>query len=77
MEFRQERLTMTVFTQFVMTGKILGQMLNEAGIGFLYYYGNVSAGKREKAIETFRDDPLANVMVSLRSHRSLIQIPGI
>ena len=53
-----------VFTQFVMTGKVMGWMLRQAGIEFLYYYGECNDAARQKAIESFNEDSGIKVMVS-------------
>lgn len=46
-----------------MTGKVMGWMLRQAGIGFLYYYGECREAARHKAIESFNEDPDINIMV--------------
>lgn len=48
-----------------MTAKILGKMLNIAGIkDFLYYFGEVSQPKKSRAIEEFQEDPKKKILVS-------------
>lgn len=47
-----------------MTGKVMGWMLRQAGIEFLYYYGECSEAARHKAIESFNEDSGINIMVS-------------
>lgn len=47
-----------------MTAKCLGRMLEQAGIGFLYYYGEVSTAKKKKAIMNFKNHEDKKVMVS-------------
>jgi hypothetical protein len=43
---------------------MLGRMLNIAGINdFLYFFGEVSQPKRDKAIHEFQDDPKKKIMV--------------
>lgn len=41
----------------------MGWMLRQAGIGFLYYYGECREAARHKAIESFNEDPDINIMV--------------
>ncbi|KAI9152142.1 ATP-dependent helicase [Paramyrothecium foliicola] len=54
-----------VYTQFVMTGKILGTMLQWAGQHFVHYFGTGTIQKREraKALARFKNDPNVKVMV--------------
>lgn len=52
---------------FITTAKMLGRMLNIAGINeFLYFFGEVSQPKRDKAIHEFEGDPKKKIMVRLR-----------
>lgn len=53
----------TVFTQWMQTGKLMGAMLQKAGIPFLYYYGDVPIHQREKAIKDFHEKPSIKVLV--------------
>ena len=53
-----------VFTEWVMTGKILGHMLRIANIGFLYYYGSMSEQAKEAALRDFDKDPTKKILVS-------------
>ncbi|KAF4968649.1 hypothetical protein FSARC_3988 [Fusarium sarcochroum] len=54
-----------IFTQFIMTGKVLGRMLEKAGIKFAYYYGSgFSPKQREKAIKTFKYDDECTVLIA-------------
>ena len=56
-----------VFTQWVTCGKILGRMLQEVGIGFLYLFGNMAMEDRHKAVAGFSDNINAQVLVSTLS----------
>ncbi|KAF4973910.1 hypothetical protein FZEAL_9136 [Fusarium zealandicum] len=53
-----------IFAQFVATGKVLGRMLELAGINFLYYYGNCSLRQREKAIQGFKENEDCKILVA-------------
>ena len=55
-----------MFVQWVRLARIIGRMLTEEGINFLYYFGSMTKEQRNKAVETFQDDPKATVMVSSR-----------
>lgn len=55
-----------MFVQWVRLARILGRVLAEEGINFLYYFGSMTKDQRNKAVETFQDDPNAKVMVSSR-----------
>ncbi|VUC24416.1 unnamed protein product [Clonostachys rosea] len=52
-----------VFTQFVMSGKILGYMLGQLKMQFLYLYGSIDDRGRKKAIDAFKDDPAQKIMI--------------
>ena len=54
----------SVFTQYLMTGKVLGWMLQSAGFEFLYYYGVMSPRQKKKTIEDFNTDPRKKIMVT-------------
>lgn len=53
-----------VFFQFIMTGKVLGRMLESAGISFLYFTGAMSQQQKNKALADFEDDPEKKILVS-------------
>lgn len=57
-------LITTVFTQWVVTGKILGYMLEKARIGFVYLYGPLSEMQRKVALEAFQTEPDIKILVS-------------
>ncbi|KAG6017457.1 hypothetical protein E4U43_001142 [Claviceps pusilla] len=52
-------------------GKVLGLMLQEAKVPFLYYYGCMSATSKTQALETFKDEATPSLpkvlLVSLKS----------
>ncbi|CAH0026045.1 unnamed protein product [Clonostachys rhizophaga] len=52
-----------VFTQFVMSGKILGYMLGQLGMEFLYLYGSIDDRGRKKAIDAFKAEPNKKIMI--------------
>ncbi|KAM0208668.1 hypothetical protein ACHAPQ_003651 [Fusarium lateritium] len=47
-----------------MTGKVLGRMLEMAGIKFAYYYGIISPGQRQKAIKTFKENDECKILIA-------------
>ena len=53
-----------MFTQFISTGKVLGYMLGLANVKFLYYYGSMSKGQKDRALKTFKTDLNVQVLVS-------------
>ncbi|KAJ9150822.1 hypothetical protein NKR23_g3455 [Pleurostoma richardsiae] len=53
-----------IFTQWRLLGKMLGMMLEAEEIEFVYLFGNMGQGPRDKSIDTFRDNPNVPVMVS-------------
>ncbi|CAI6082824.1 unnamed protein product [Clonostachys chloroleuca] len=52
-----------VFTQFVMSGKILGYMLSQLGMQFLYLYGSIDDRGRKKAIKAFKEEQEKKIMI--------------
>ena len=52
-----------VFTQFTMTAKVLGLMLDLAGVGFVYLVGETTQQRSDETIEIFGKDPEYRVMV--------------
>ncbi|KAF7563350.1 hypothetical protein G7046_g764 [Stylonectria norvegica] len=53
-----------VFTQFIMTGKILGHMLNLAMVPFVYLYGSGSEKNKKKTISDFKEDPEKKILLA-------------
>ncbi|PHH85929.1 hypothetical protein CDD83_10982 [Cordyceps sp. RAO-2017] len=53
-----------VFVQFIMSAKVLGCMLESAGISFLYFAGAMPSTQRAAALEDFKKDPKAKVLVA-------------
>jgi SNF2 family DNA or RNA helicase len=53
-----------VFSQFVMTGKVLGCMLGLLQKKFVYLYGTMSDGQRKNALDHFENKPEVKVLVS-------------
>ncbi|KAI1811533.1 P-loop containing nucleoside triphosphate hydrolase protein [Poronia punctata] len=53
-----------VFMEWIATARVLGRMLNEANINFVYYNGGVSVGDRAMNLETFRNEPEVKVMLA-------------
>ncbi|KAI5464929.1 SNF2 family N-terminal domain-containing protein [Mariannaea sp. PMI_226] len=53
-----------VFTDFVTTMKVLGRMLQLAEIPFLFYSGSMGAGSKSKALESFKQNPNAKVLLA-------------
>jgi SNF2 family DNA or RNA helicase len=53
-----------VFTQWVMVGRILGRVLEQEQIKFLYYFGEMSREEKEDNIKDFHSKPDIKVLVS-------------
>ncbi|GAW25076.1 putative related to protein RIS1 [Rosellinia necatrix] len=51
-----------VFTEFKMTGAILGRMLRAEGIQFLYFFGDMSQVAKQNTIQKFHDTKDIKVM---------------
>lgn len=54
-----------IFTQFLEESQIIGRMLQSENMSFLYFYGDMGQKKKQKALEKFRTEPSAKVLVSL------------
>lgn len=52
-----------VFTQWVMMGKILGRSLQDRGIDFLYYFGEMTGVERNKNLRTFETEKNVKVII--------------
>lgn len=46
-----------------MTAKVLGRMLELAGISFLYFFGDNSTQQREKALQEFKENSKRKILV--------------
>lgn len=57
-------VTFTVFTQFVDNQGLMGRILQDRGINFLYYIGKMTDEEREDAKEEFASSSEVKVMVS-------------
>ena len=53
-----------IFTDFKMTGAILGRMLQAQRIHFLYFYGDMTGKQKHNAIQAFHDREEVKVLVS-------------
>lgn len=53
-----------VFTLFVDGGRIVGRMLQDANIDFLYYFGSMSHAEKRKAVEDFKEKKEIRVLVT-------------
>jgi SNF2 family DNA or RNA helicase len=53
-----------VFTEFKMTGGIIGRMLDAEGIPFLYFYGDMSQEAKQNALHAFEQRKEIKVLVS-------------
>ncbi|KAB5577908.1 P-loop containing nucleoside triphosphate hydrolase protein [Coniochaeta sp. 2T2.1] len=53
-----------VFTQWVLLGRILGRVLQQEGINFLYYFGEMSREEKEDNVKVFHNVPDVKVMVA-------------
>lgn len=59
----QEKIV--VFSQFIDTQRLLGRVLQDHGIEFLYFMGEMDHKQREAAKEHFRTNPNIKVMASI------------
>jgi SNF2 family DNA or RNA helicase len=57
-------LHISVFTNFILTGQIVGRMLQDANIDFLYYFGGLSLTQKQEAIRDFTEKSNIRVLVS-------------
>ncbi|KAI0096188.1 P-loop containing nucleoside triphosphate hydrolase protein [Nemania sp. FL0031] len=53
-----------IFTEWIATAKVLGRMLGQANINFVYYNGGISDRHRERNLKDFNENPDIKVMVS-------------
>jgi SNF2 family DNA or RNA helicase len=53
-----------IFMEFKMTGAILGRMLEDEGIPFLYFFGDMSPVAKQNALRGLREKNKVKVMVS-------------
>ncbi|KAJ6444948.1 putative ATP-dependent helicase [Purpureocillium lavendulum] len=55
-----------VFLQFRIPAKVLGYMLDLAGLreNFLYYFGSMTTDQRAKALKGFKEDPTKKILVA-------------
>ncbi|KAI0392116.1 P-loop containing nucleoside triphosphate hydrolase protein [Xylariaceae sp. FL0594] len=53
-----------VFVEWITSSTILGSLLNDVGIPFVYYNGAVSIPAREKNYDTFKTNPKVKVMIA-------------
>lgn len=61
----ESRLNITlVFSQFVMTGKVLGCMLELLQKKFVYLYGTMSDSQRKHALDNFEQKSEVRILVS-------------
>lgn len=58
-------ISATVFTQSVFSARILGRLLQDQEINFLYYFGSMTNDERTRSLETLRDIDNVKVIVSL------------
>ncbi|KAK0128490.1 hypothetical protein ONS95_000462 [Cadophora gregata] len=53
-----------IFTQWRGFAGVIGRVLNERKVGFVYFTGDMSLTRREKATEQFASDPSIQIMVA-------------
>ncbi len=63
-----------VFSQWAITAKIMGRLLEAAKIKFLYYWGDMNPQHRAKALEAFKTNSNIKVLVSADVRGLSIQI---
>ncbi|KAI1356587.1 P-loop containing nucleoside triphosphate hydrolase protein [Xylaria sp. FL0043] len=52
-----------IFTEWIVTSKVLGRLLNKFDITFVYYNGDMSVKQRHKNLSAFKDNPDIKVMI--------------
>lgn len=61
-----------------MSGKILGYMLSQLGMQFLYLYGSIDDRGRKKAIKAFKEEQEKKIMVRrICGHPLLVSFANI
>ncbi|KAI0537582.1 P-loop containing nucleoside triphosphate hydrolase protein [Xylaria digitata] len=53
-----------IFTEWIVTAKVLGRMLNRFGIKFVYYNGQISVKHRDENLKDFKGNADIKVMVA-------------
>ncbi|KAI1298956.1 P-loop containing nucleoside triphosphate hydrolase protein [Xylaria venustula] len=53
-----------IFTEWIITAKVLGRMLNKLGLKFVYYNGKLSDKDKEKNLNDFRGNLEIKVMIA-------------
>lgn len=67
-----------VFFRFIGIGRILGRLLQDHGIGYLYFVGQMNSGQRRDARVAFEKDSAIKVLVSQFLHTfSLSRLPDL
>lgn len=61
-----------VFTLFVDGGRIIGRMLQDANLDFLYYFGSMSHEEKYKAVKDFTEKKEIRVLISTRVSTGLL-----
>ncbi|KAL2021120.1 hypothetical protein VTK56DRAFT_7539 [Thermocarpiscus australiensis] len=55
-----------VFTSFVVVGRIIGRMLQDEGINFLYYFGSMSQAEKHQAVKDFANEDIQILGASIQ-----------
>ncbi|SPQ25307.1 b980d20b-e1cf-4b1d-a4b9-3b114e56faea [Thermothielavioides terrestris] len=53
-----------VFTEFVLLGRLVGRMLQDHDIDFLYYFGSMSHSEKNKAVNDFANNENIRVLIA-------------
>ncbi|KAI8624296.1 P-loop containing nucleoside triphosphate hydrolase protein [Xylariaceae sp. FL1651] len=53
-----------VFMEWNMSAKILGRMLDQLEVQYVYYWGDMTSKARNKSLENFKSDPKIKVMIT-------------
>lgn len=59
-----------IFTQFIQEGQVLGRMLQAEGFKFVYFFGEMTAKQKARAIDIFHKKKEVKIMVSSFSHNA-------
>lgn len=60
-----------IFSQFKKMSVIIGRMLQDEEISFIYFDGGLNSARKHSAVQAFQDDPNIKVMVSSSDHLCL------
>lgn len=59
-----------IFTQFLEESQIIGRMLQAEGLTFAYYFGDLSASKKDKVIHDFHEKKEIQILVGVTARKN-------